>query len=352
VDRPAVQTQTLGYAAISGMVDALGDTGHSRFLSPDAVKQEHNQTQGSFEGIGATVEEKDGHAVILAPLDGSPAQKAGLRPGDIILRVDGLDVSTLPLNEVVNHVLAPAGSTVRLTLQDPATGKMRDVNIVRARIVMHNVTWQRLPGTTLAHLRIAAFSQGISKDLQSALQAIRQQGLTGIVLDLRDDPGGLLDEAESTTGTFLTQGNVLLEKDAQGKVTPISVPREPVTTALPVVTLINAGTASAAEIVSGALHDAGRSRLVGQTTFGTGTVLQEFGLSDGSALLLATEEWLTPGGHLIWHQGIVPDQVVALPANVIPLVPEAEGSLSADQIRGSGDAQLLAAMGLLGAPAK
>lgn len=344
VDRAAVQTQTLTYGAISGMVDALGDTGHSHFLTPEMVQQEHNLTQGQFEGIGAEVQMKDGHVVVVAPIDGSPAEQAGLRPGDIILKIGGDDISGLPLNQVVQRILGPAGTRVTLTILSPATGRTRDVSLKRARITLHNVTWQPLPGTTIAHVRITAFSQGVTQDLQKALMDIQQQGLTGVILDLRNDPGGLLDEAVGVTSQFLKSGNVLLEKDAQGHITPVPIKPEGVATDVPMVVLVNGGTASAAEIVGGALQDVHRATLVGETTFGTGTVLGEFRLSDGSALLLATEEWLTPNGRVIWHKGISPDVMVSLPPDVAPLFPEAEREMTPAQLQDSGDQQLLDAL--------
>jgi carboxyl-terminal processing protease len=348
VDHAAAQPQQLTYGAISGMVDALGDTGHSRFLTPEMVREEHDFTQGQFEGIGIEVQMKGQQLVVVAPIDGSPAQKAGLRPGDTILKVNGEDITGLALDQVVGRILGPAGTPVTLTILDPSNAATQSVTLVRARITLHNVTWQRLPGTTIAHLRIAAFSQGMSQELQQALKDIRQQGMTGIILDLRDNPGGLLDEAVSTTSQFLSSGDVLLEKDAQGQVKPVPVKPTGAVTDLPMVVLINNGTASAAEITAGALQDAQRGKLVGETTFGTGTVLNEFRLSDGSTLLLATEQWLTPKGHVIWHNGISPDVSVSLPNGTNPLFPEAERDTTSEQLRASGDGQLLHALDLLG----
>jgi len=347
VDCPAIQAQALTYGAISGMVAALGDTGHSRFLSPEMVQTQHNFTTGQFEGIGAYVEMKEGQVVIVTPMDGSPAQQAGLRPGDIILKVDGENVAGLPVDQVVSRILGPAGTTVTLTILTPETGQTGEVTLVRAHITLQNVTWQWLPGTQTAHLRIVAFSHGVTEDLKKALGEIQQEGLTGIILDLRSNPGGLLSEAVGTASQFLESGNVLLEQDAQGKVTPVPVLEGGLAHDLPLVVLIDPGTASAAEIVSGALQDAGRAKLVGETTFGTGTVLNEFTLSDGSALLLATEEWLTPQGRLIWHQGIAPDVQVILPRGTNPLLPEAEAGMTSEQVQNSGDAQLLRALELL-----
>ncbi len=350
VDRTAVQTQTLTYGAISGMVDALGDSGHSRFLSPDMLKAEHNSLNGQFEGIGAEVQENNGHAVIVAPFDNSPAQQAGLLPDDVILKVDGEDVSGLPLYQVVQRILGPAGSTVTLTILTPATGKMRDVTITRAKIMLHNVTWQQVPGTTIADVRITEFSKGVSQDLQQALAEISNQKLTGIVLDLRNNPGGLLDEAIGVSSQFISEGNVLEEQDATGKITPIPVNHQYSASTLPLVVLVNHGSASATEITAGALQDAGRATIVGETTFGTGTVLNDFNLSDGSALLLAVQEWLTPKGRVIWHHGITPDDQVSLPTNAHPLLPETERSMTSDQVRASDDAQFLHALGLLTSP--
>ncbi|MFN2226601.1 MAG: S41 family peptidase, partial [Anaerolineae bacterium] len=244
-------------------------------------------------------------------------------------------------------IMGPAGTSVTLTVLNPDTGQTRDVTVTRARIDVQNVIWHQLPGTQVAHLRIVAFSQGVTDDLKKALAEIRRQGLEGIILDLRSNPGGLLDEAVGTASQFLAGGNVLLVKDAQGNTTPVPVQGGGVMTDIPLVVLINQGSASASEIVSGALQDAGRARLVGQTTFGTGTVLNQFDLSDGSALLLATEEWLTPEGRVIWHQGIAPDVEVALPANASPLLPMAEEGLTAEQLQASDDAQLLKALELL-----
>ncbi len=344
VDRAAEQTQPLTYGAISGMVTALGDTGHSTFLSPAMVKSEQNFTQGQFEGIGAQVESKDGHVVIVAPFDNSPAQRAGLRAGEAILKVDGADMSGVPLDQVVGKILGPAGSSVTLTIFDSTTGKTFDVTLVRARIVMNNVTWQKLPGTTIAHLRLASFSQGVSRELKQALTDMQQQGITGVILDLRNNPGGLLTEAVNTASQFLSSGDVLLEQDAQGQITHVAVQSGGVATQMPMAVLINNGSASASEIVAGALQDAQRASLVGETTFGTGTVLNQFALSDGSALMLAVEEWLTPNGRVIWHKGIVPDQTLALPAGATSLTPEAERILTAEQLAASTDIQLLQAL--------
>ena len=352
VDRKAVNPQLLAYGAISGMVNSLGDTGHSRFLSPMMVQQERNLSRGLLEGIGAEVQMKNNQLVIVAPIDDSPAQRAGLQSGDIILKVNGEEVGGLPLEQAVGLILGPSGSTVNLTIFSPRTGRTLNLSIVRARITLHNVKWQRLPGTKTAHVRIASFSKGVGEDLRKVLKSLPEEELTELILDLRNNPGGLLEEAVETASQFLGSGNVLLEKNAKGEVTPVSVRPGGVALAIPMVVLINGGTASAPEIVAGALRDAHRATLVGEKTFGTGTVLSPFPLSDGSAVLLAVEEWLTPAGQVIWHKGISPDIPVLLPPEVRPLFPEAEKKMTAVGLRESKDEQLLRALDLLDRPVR
>jgi carboxyl-terminal processing protease len=341
VDRPAVQPQAMTYGAISGMVDALGDTGHSHFLSPEMVKMVQTLQQGTFKGIGAEVHMQDDHVVIVAPLDGSPAENAGLRPGDIILKVGGKDVAGMSLIEVVERIKGPAGTPVTLTIFTPGTERTHEVTIVRATINVHSVTWARLPGETVAHLRIAQFNKGVTADLDKTLRAIDKAGLSGVILDLRNNPGGLLDEAVGTASVFLPSGTVLVVKDAKGDTQPIPVQPGAVAADIPMVVLVNGGTASAAEIVAGALQDNHRAVLIGDKTFGTGTVLKEFPLTDGSALMLAVEEWLTPTGHTIWHKGITPNLEVTLPHDAMLLIPAAERTMTAAQLMASTDNQLL-----------
>ncbi len=347
VDRAALQPKKLTYGAISGMVDSLGDTGHSTFLTPRMIAQERDFQKNRFRGIGAEVQMKSGHVVIVAPLDNSPALRAGLRPGDIILKVNGEIIAELPLPLVVDRITGPPGTSVTLTIMTLANGGTRDITIVRQAIRLDNVTWHRLPGTTIAHVRIASFSQDAAKHLRTALESVKAGPFTGVVLDLRNNPGGLLDEVRHATSQFLTGGNVLLEKNANDQLTSIPVVKGGLLSHLPMVVLVNGGTASAAEIMAGALKDARRAALVGQTTFGTGPVLKQFGLSDGSALLIATEEWLTPNGQTIWHKGITPDVVVTLPPDVNPTFPSAERAMTSAEFHAGRDTQLIRALKLL-----
>ncbi len=307
VDRSAVKPLPATYGAIGGMVDSLGDTGHSTFLSPEMVKELRTTVHGEFKGIGIKIQSRQGHVVIVAPIDGSPAQRAGLRSRDIILKVSGQDITGWPITRVVQKISGPPGTKVTLSVLNPRTGHIREVTITRATIKLHNVTWRRLPGTSIVHLRISSFDGGVAEDFAKALDEIRKQKTGGIILDLRNNPGGVLDEAVRVASQFLNGGNVLLVKNAKGHIRPVAVKPGGMVTNVPMVVLVNQGSASASEIVAGALRDRHRAPLVGETTFGTGTVLGEFRLADGSALLLAVEEWLTPDGHSFWHKGISPE---------------------------------------------
>lgn len=350
VDREAIDQQKLTYGAISGMVDALGDTGHTTFLSPQSLKQHQNYTNGSFEGIGAQVEKKGDFIIITAPMDDSPALKAGLKPGDAIYKVDGEDMTGASVDHVIEKIIGPAGTKVTLVIINASDGQERKVTLTRAVIKVSDVAWATVPGTTVGVVRIAGFSDGVSAKLKQALEEMKAQHMTGVVLDLRNNPGGLLSEAVTTTSQFLKEGNVLLEQDAKGEIEEVKVESGGVATDLPMTVLVNYGSASASEIVSGALQDYDRAKLVGETTFGTGTVLNTFPMSDGSALLLATLEWLTPDGRVIWHKGIQPDEKVSLPTGVSPITPAILKTMDEQSFQESKDTQLQRAVEYLTCP--
>jgi carboxyl-terminal processing protease len=348
VGRDEIDDQTLVYGAIRGMVDALGDTHHSVFLTPQEVKDLNDALNLSVVGIGVTVGQNGDEILILSVIPGSPAQAAGLHAGDVFLTVGGESVTGLTIDQVVAKVRGEAGSRVEITLDRPSTGETIDVTIVRQELHVPAAWWSMVPGTTTADLRLASFGQGSAADLQSARDSAIAAGATNFILDLRANPGGYVDEAVNVASLFLTDKVVYIAEDANKVQTPNSTNDAFQATDLPLVVLVDNNTASAAEIVSGAIQSAGRAKIVGETTFGTGTVLRPFPLSDKSEIHLATERWLTPDGDLIFGKGITPDVTVALGANGVPVSPDEFAGLTLDQVVALGDPQLIEALKQLG----
>jgi carboxyl-terminal processing protease len=347
VDRSAVEPQRMMRGAIAGMLDSLGDTGHTTYLSPEQFQQMKESLAGSLQGIGARLSLHDKRPTIVNTLPGSPAERAGLKPGDILLEVDGKDVAALPLMRIVELVRGPPGTQVHLRVLRHGHAQPLDFTIARADVHVPEVTWCMVPGEPVAHLAVHEFGENADAQLRTALQQIHDHNARGLVVDVRGNPGGLKDQAVAVTSEFLTQGTVFIEQDAQGHRQSVPVKPGGQATDLPLVVLIDEGTASSAEIFAGAIQDHGGGKLIGTQTFGTGTVLEPFTLSDGSAVLLAVAEWFTPNGRQIWHHGIQPDVQVSLPAGTPILQPETEKDLDAAGLRHSADRQLLKALDVL-----
>jgi carboxyl-terminal processing protease len=307
VYRDAVDERKMTQGAIVGMLDALGDDGHTRYLTPEEARAERSSLAGRFEGIGAEVAVRDGRTVIVAPIEGSPAQRAGIRAGDTILSVDGNDVSSLSLTEVVNLIRGPKGTTVTLTVLREGARVSNDIQIVRDEIRVDAVTWTIVPETTVAHIRISQFGANATTELRSAIESARKAGADRLIVDVRSNPGGFLDQAVGVTSQFVNRGDVLLEEDSAGQRKNYPARAGGAALDLPLVVLIDKGSASASEIFAGAMQDHERGQVIGQTTFGTGTVLSMFDLKDGSQVLLGTAQWLTPNGRVIRKAGIAPD---------------------------------------------
>jgi carboxyl-terminal processing protease len=221
------------------------------------------------------------------------------------------------------------------------------LTITRGKVEVPSVSWRRLPGAPVAHLAIHGFNKHADAELKQALKELRAAGARGVILDLRGNPGGLKEQAVKVTSEFLTEGTVFIEQDAQGRRKEIPVVPGGAATEIPLVVLIDEGTASSAEICAGAIQDYARGKLVGMPTFGTGTVLEPFRLSDGGAVFLAVAQWFTPKGRKIWHHGITPDFKVELPEGAVILLPETEVSLTAEGLARSQDRQLLKGLEVL-----
>lgn len=340
--------KTLVYGAIRGLVEALGDTGHSVFLTPEQVESEQNSLDGAVVGIGVLLGERAGNIVIVSVIPDGPADDAGIRAGDRVIEVDGQSVEGLAPEEVAGNVRGGEGSTVELVLERPSTGERLDLSMVRERLRVHAADWALVPGTDIGLLRLVQFSAGSADDLRAARDAAAAAGARRFILDLRGNPGGYVDQAVNVSSLFLRGKTVYIRELASGEHIPVSTNNaDYAPTDLPLVVLIDENTASSAEITAGAIQSAKRAQLVGETTFGTGTVLLPFPLPDGSQVRLAVERWLTPDAELIFGKGIAPDVEVTLGANDVPVEPQGVRDLTPEQVQSIDDPQLLKAIELV-----
>ena len=346
VDAANLDDRALSYAAIRGMTEAVGDAGHTSFLTAEEVKASDQSLSGTFVGIGVQLSGDDTRPTVGAVIPNTPAEEAGLRRNDRILAVDGRTTEGEAIDQTVARVRGPEGEPVTLTIGRTGVADF-DVTIVRRRFDLPLVSWAMVPGRQVALIRLDQFATGATKALKEAIIAARDAGATALVLDLRDNPGGYVTEAIGVTSQFLSEGLVYQAIDASGKQKDGKVEEGGVATDIPLVVLANGETASSGEIVTGAIQDAGRAQVVGEKTFGTGTVLGRFDLADGSSLRIGVERWLTRAGRPIWHEGLDPDVPVALAETAAPLRPEELLDMTAAGLSASQDDQLLRALELL-----
>lgn len=293
--------------SIKGMLEQLDP--HSAFLSADDFKELQVSSSGAFHGIGIEISQDNGRLVVVTPIEDTPAFKAGLKSGDIILEIDGEPTQEFGLNDAVKRIRGPQGTTVVLTILHKGAQQPIDVTIARGTIPIISVKTQELEkGYVLA--RITRFNEHTTKELHDKLaEHAKKEPIKGIVLDLRNNPGGLLEQAVTVADTFLADGLVVYiqGKDPQSRRDFMARKDNDDLTQVPLVTIINAGSASAAEIVAGALQDRKRSLLIGEKTFGKGSVQTVVSLPDGSGIKLTTALYYTPNGRSIQAEGIVPD---------------------------------------------
>lgn len=346
VDPAALDPVALERGAIIGLTGSVDDRGHTGYLTPEEVKARDEALSGTFVGVGAVLDQQDGRLVIVRVLNDSPAERAGVTAGDEIVTVDGVGVAGLTVDEVVSKVRGPEGSKVTLGLKG-VDGATRSVTITRAVLDLPLVSWAFAPGTRDAVIRLESFSAGAAKAVAAALREALDQGAEGVVLDLRGNPGGYVNEPVEMASQFLEDGVVYISIDRSGKETPHEVEGTALVPELPLVVLVDDQTASSAEILTGALQDAGRAPVVGVKTYGTGTVVNTYPLADGGALTIGTERWLTPNGRAIWREGLVPDEIVALPDGAAQVVPDDFATLPGGGLATTRDAQLKAALAAL-----
>jgi carboxyl-terminal processing protease len=265
------------------------------------------------------------------------------------MEVDGVDVTSWSLNDIVDVIRGTAGTEVIITVLRAEEGTSQEIAVTRGEITVPAATWAMLPGTQVALIRLSEFSGNALDEITQAISEAKDAGAESLIVDVRNNPGGLLNQAIGVTSQFLKDGNVLQREDAQGKREAYPVLSDGLATDIPMVVLINRGSASSSEIFAGAIQDQNRGPVVGETTFGTGTVLETFALEDGSGLLLGTSQWLTANGRLIRKQGIEPDVTVEVPMGTDLLSPGQVQEMSPAELLESEDAQLLKALELLDA---
>lgn len=347
VDPDAAAADIMIDGAISGLVDSVGDRGHSRYISPLDAASEREALQGSYEGIGAYLSERDGYVIIASPIEGSPAAAAGILPGDRVLSVDGEDMRDASISELQRKVRGPSGTSVTLLVQHES-GERVTITITRASIEIPSVTWKMLPNG-VAHIHLNQFSAQATDDMQAALRGVREANANAIILDLRNNPGGYVDQLMNVASEFLpVDTTVLIEETRDGTRTSYTTSGNGMARDIPMVVLINNNSASAAEILAGAIKASKRAPIVGEATYGTATVLRSFSLDSGAEIRLGTSQWLTPEGEEVRGVGIAPTQEVVLSNLSDMLNPTAAAKLSANELLASSDTQLATALQLLG----
>ncbi len=312
VDKANISTQDMIYGAISGMVESLDDP-YTVFMEPDDTKRFIEDVKGSFEGVGMEVGVRNGQLTVIAPLEGTPAQKAGLRAGDVIVKVDGDSAADMTVDEAVNRIRGTRGTEVVLTIFREEWEEEREVKIVRGVIEIPSLKWE-LKDDNIAYLHLYNFTEKAANDFRKAAVEILESPASKVVLDLRNNPGGYLEVAQDIAGWFLKSGDVVAIEDfGEGKEQKLyKAEGNGLIGSYKVVVIINEGSASASEILAGSLRDNLGVKLIGGTSFGKGSVQELEKLKGGSSLKITIAKWLTPQGSLITDKGLEPDVKVEI----------------------------------------
>lgn len=335
------------YTAIREMLEQLDDP-YTRFMDPQEFRNMQIDTSGELTGVGIQLaqDEETNELLVVAPIEDTPAFEAGILAKDVIVEIDGQSTEAMDLNEAVNLIRGPVGSSVTLTIRRETTAgvETKNVELERARIEIHPVRYSQKPSPDgqIGYIRLTQFSANAAEEMEEAINDLESQGVVGFILDLRSNPGGLLYSSIDIARMWMGEGTIVSTVDRQGIVDE-QIADNHALTELPLVVLVDGGSASASEILSGALQDNGRAVLVGTNTFGKGLVQSVRGLGDGSGIAITVAKYLTPSGRDINQEGIAPDVVLELS--------EAQReALSADrtQIGTSADPQFAEALSILG----
>ncbi len=311
--RQPVDDVALVEGAIDGMLATLDDP-HTRYLPPQDQSAAQESMAGEFQGIGAEVEDVDGNITVVSPIDGSPAAAAGIRPGDILREADGVALTGMDVAEAAALVRGPAGTTVSLVID--RDGELLNIDIVRDVIKLATVRGEMLDGG-IAYVRLSRFGNTTDEELSDLLLELVAQDPSGLILDLRHNPGGALDSTVKIADQFLDEGMVLFERFGDGEERPFEASDEGLVEDIPMVVLIDEGSASASEVLAGAIQDRGRGVLIGQVSFGKGTVQTWHTLSNDGGVRVTIAEWLTPEKGSINGTGLTPDYYIPLPETAV-----------------------------------
>lgn len=304
-------TQKMVYGAIKGMVEALGDP-YSQFMEATTNKQLQEDLSGEIQGIGAELTMKDGKLTVVAPLDDSPAKNAGLKAQDEIIKIDGQSTAEMTLDDAISKIRGKAGTEVTLLINRADFKEPQEFKIKRDIIVIKSVKWEMKDN--VAYIQISQFGDDTSALIKQAADEIVTKNPKAIVLDLRDNPGGYLDAAVDVASLFMNRGVVVKEQDKAGKIDELTTTLEGKLAKYKVIVLINEGSASASEIVAGALRDNRGATVIGKTSFGKGSVQEIEPMANNTALRITIAKWLTPKGIVIDKTGIKPDIIIDLSA--------------------------------------
>ena len=319
VDGKKVTYQELVYGALKGMINTLDP--HSEFMEPAKYTELQNDTQGAFGGLGIMIEMKDNYVTVTAPMEDTPGFKAGIMAGDRIIKIDGKSADKMGLQESVQHLRGEPGTDVSITLMRPSSGQVLDKTLTRAIIKVdmvkdiNNKKEFPLGEDKIGYVRLVQFGEKTGEELEKALKKLKSQGMQGLVLDLRWNPGGLLDQAVEVCEKFLPRGQLVVSTEGQNSSQNSSRKangRGDELNGMPIVILVNVNSASASEIVAGCLQDLHRAQIMGEKTFGKGSVQSILPLQDGSALRLTTAKYYTPSHKVIHGEGITPDHPVPM----------------------------------------
>ena len=324
VDGQKVTYQDLVYGALKGMLNTLDP--HSEFMEAQKYKELQNDTQGAFGGLGIVIAMKDNFVTVVSPMNDTPGSKAGILSGDRIIKIDGRSTEKMSLQDAVKNLRGEPGTDVKITLLRPSTGQLKDYNLTRAIInvdMVKDINGKKefpLDESKIGYIQLVQFGEKTSDELETAMRKLKSQGMQALILDVRWNPGGLLEQAVDVCQKFLPRGELVVTTEGRTRgqsSTRKAMGRGDEIRNMPMVVLVNLGSASASEIVAGCLQDLKRAVVVGEKTFGKGSVQSIFPLSDGSALRLTTAKYYTPSHKVIHEEGITPDIMV-------PITPEEE----------------------------